>query len=131
MRNFINIVNNSVESAKTLNEGVEAPNKFIRLQSVIDRIALADPSTEDGATTLLQRLNYLCDAVTEFCDRGGDSESCQAIRKAVGEAKTMFPKDGDIEGVMSNPHTKRNIADGIALIRSALKSYGVMVEAAK
>ena len=100
-------------------------SKRIHVTRALEIIHTADISNEIGAQHVLDALHSVCDSVLQWVENRG--EVALAARKAVGEAKTYFPRDAN--ALMSNPHALRNIRDGLGIIRQALQPYQVVMEA--
>lgn len=107
-----------------------APSKMmhLRIYRQMQKLANSNPTTEEAATTLLQDIEYLKDAMKEFGARqGGEVE--QTMTDVLNHLMMFLPKDGDIEGVLHSPHeTMREIIDGMKFLHKQLAHEGILVE---
>jgi hypothetical protein len=120
MRKLIDLITEASEHTPPPSKGPQR----IRVSRALEAINSADFKTEAGANQVLKALSHLCDSILAWVENRG--EVALAARKAVGEAKTMFPRDS--QHLISNPSSVRNIRDGLALIRKSLKKYDVVLE---
>lgn len=131
MRKYIDIINatlnESTSAQRHAETGEQLQPRFLRINNVMNRVADGDVSTEESTTRLLQNLNYLCDAIREFGSRHG-GEVQRRIDDAIIHLHAFLPRDGDIEGAMSNPQTLRNIRDGMRFLRTQLRADGFIIE---
>jgi hypothetical protein len=133
MRKYINALTEgqTPASVEIEEDAPKSSDKFMRVKRVMDAIQSEDPSTEDGVARLMEKINYLCDAMLEWAERRtrkGDHATALMVKKAVADARAMFPRDGDVERTMANPNIKRNCRDAVIGLRSAMSNAGIVVE---
>lgn len=129
MRKFIDIIS---EATSTLDRhpetGFKTDQRHLRIYRQMMKLVSFQPTDENSATTLLQEIEYLKDAIKEFGTRQGP-EMQEKMHLVLNHLMMFLPRDGDIEGVLADPQgVMQEISDGMKFLHAQLPREGVIVE---